>query len=103
MPNSVHYVTLPGEAEAPIRIFVNGEQREEGQGFVVDGRRLRFEPPLRAQPKLGLRQRTMLAMGIGVYGDLKGDTLDIQYQVGNATRILTVKLEPTPPEGPRQG
>ena len=28
----------------------------------------------------------MLAIGIGVYGDLKGDSLDIQYRVGDRTR-----------------
>jgi hypothetical protein len=34
----------------------------------------------------------MLAIGIGVYGDLKGDTLDLGYRQGGATRTTTVAL-----------
>ena len=43
---------------------------------------LRFHRPLRAQPPLGLGRKVMLAIGIGVYGDLKGDSLDLQYREG---------------------
>lgn len=90
--NLVHAVDLPPGAEPPIRVYVNGEERREGDDFVVEGATLRFVRPLRAQPALGLRRKAMLAMGIGVYGDLKGDTLDVLYQSAGATRTVSIPL-----------
>ena len=69
-------MALPAGAGPPFRVYVNGEERVEGEGFAVEGGRLRFTPPLRAQPPLGLGRKVLLGIGIGVYGDLKGDTLD---------------------------
>jgi hypothetical protein len=90
--NLVHAVALPPEAAPPIRVYVNGEERREGEDFVVEGAHLRFLRPLRARPPLGLRRKVMLAMGIGVYGDLKGDTLDVLYQAAGATRTVSIPL-----------
>jgi len=90
--NLVHAVTLPPEAAPPIRVYVNGEERREGEDFVVEGARLRFLRPLRARPPLGLGRKVMLAIGIGVYGDLKGDTLDVLYQTAGTTRTVSIPL-----------
>ncbi|HSJ73339.1 MAG TPA: hypothetical protein VK904_03405 [Miltoncostaeaceae bacterium] len=90
----VHEVALPAGAEPPFRVYVNGEERAEGEGFAVEGGTLRFTPPLRAQPPLGLGRKLLLGIGIGVYGDLKGDTLDIQYQAGGRARVVTIPLTP---------
>ena len=90
--NLVHAVALPPDADPPIRVYVNGEERHEGEDFVVEGDRLRFLRPLRAQPPLGLRRKVMLAIGIGVYGDLKGDTLDVLYQASGAPRTVSIPL-----------
>ena len=90
----VHELALPAGAEPPIRVYVNGEERREGEGLVVEGSTLRFSPPLRAQPPLGLGRKIMLGIGIGVYGDLKGDTLDLQYRQGGVTRMVPVPLNP---------
>jgi hypothetical protein len=90
--NLVHEVALPPGAVPPVRVYVNGEERREGEDFVVEGDRLRFLRPLRAQPPLGLGRKAMLAIGIGVYGDLKGDTLDVLYQAAGATRTVSIPL-----------
>jgi hypothetical protein len=102
--NQVGSVLLPAGAEPPIRVYVNGEEWTEGTDFTVDGPVLRFSRPLRAQPKLGFGRSVMLAIGIGVYGDLKGDQLDVQYQSGGQARSASIPLsageaEGTPPQG----
>ena len=94
---------LPAGAEPPIQVYVNGEEWTEGEDFVVDGATLRFRRPLRAQPPLGFGRKVMLAIGIGVYGDLKGDKLDVQYRLGDRTlvglrcRLTARAAEGTPP------
>ncbi|WP_217915731.1 hypothetical protein [Miltoncostaea marina] len=90
----VHSLPLPAGAEPPIRVYVNGEEWTEGRDFRVEGDRIHFSRMLRAQPPLGMGRKIMLAMGIGVYGYLKGDTLDLQYQEGGRTRMTPVRLTP---------
>ena len=92
--NLVYTVALPDGAEPPIRVFVNGAQRSEGADYVVEDGVLRFTPPLRAQPPLGLARKAMLAIGIGVYGDLRGDTLDVQYQRDGRPQTASLPLTP---------
>ena len=97
-------MALPRGAEPPYRVYVNGEERHEGVDFSIGEGVLRFTRPLRAQPPLGLGRKVMLAIGIGVYGDLKGDSVDIQYTVGGQPRLATnVPLSPgggaAPPPG----
>lgn len=99
----VHEVALPAGAEPPIRVYVNGEERVEGDGFVVDGGTLRFTPGLRAQPPLGLGRKIMLGIGIGVYGDLKGDALDVQYHSAGRARTVTIPLSPAGAGGSWRG
>ncbi|MFN8124505.1 MAG: hypothetical protein U0237_19020 [Thermoleophilia bacterium] len=97
--NAVHWVRLPQGAEAPFAVYVNGSPREEGEGFHVEGDRIRFTPPLHARPKLGFGRSVMLSLGIGVYGDLKGDTLDITFHRGGRMESRAeVRLVPTPQE-----
>lgn len=100
MANEVRGVPLPAGAERPLRVYVNGEEVREGAGFTVVGDALVFDPPLRARPRLGLGRSIMLALGIGVYGDLRGDTLDVQYHSGGVPRAATLPLraeEESPP------
>jgi hypothetical protein len=94
-PNEVTEVPLPEGAGPPVRVFVNGAEWTEGEDYDLEGGRLRFRRPLRAQPRLGLRRKLMLGMGIGVYGDLRGDSLDVQYRdASGATRMSAVPLSP---------
>ncbi len=100
--NQVSSILLPEGAESSIRVYVNGEEWVENTDFTIDGPVLRFLRPLRAQPKLGLGRSLMLAIGIGVYGDLRGDKLDIIYRRGEQTLSASVPLTageaaPSPP------
>jgi hypothetical protein len=88
----VEAVPLPAGAGGPVRVYVNGEEWTEGEDFAVDGDHVRFSRHLRPQPDLGLGRKIMLAIGIGVYGDLRGDTLDLQYTLGGTTRMVNVPL-----------
>ncbi len=103
-PQQVHTLTLPAGAEPPIKVYVNGEEWAEGEDFTVRDGVVRFSRMLRAQPPMGFGRKVMLAIGIGVYGDLKGDSLDIQYRVGDRTVVTPMPLtaqgaEGTPPPG----
>ena len=76
-PTRVRRVALPERGGPPYRVFVNGEEVVEGEGWDLDGGAVRFVIPLRPQPPLGLWSKTLLSLGIGVYGDLRGDNLDV--------------------------
>ena len=91
-PHQVHSLALPAGAEPPIKVYVNGEERAEGEDFVVNGDVVRFSRRLRAQPPMGFGRKVMLTLGIGVYGDLKGDSLDIQYRVGDRVVVTPMSL-----------
>jgi hypothetical protein len=88
----VETVPLPLGAIGPVRVYVNGEEWREGEDFTVEAGHVRFSRRLRPQPPLGLGRKVMLAIGIGVYGDLRGDTLDLQYTLDGATRMVNVPL-----------
>jgi hypothetical protein len=81
-------VALPAGAEPPYLVYVNGEERREGEHYEVDGRWLRFREPLRAPKKLGLGAKTLLAIGIGVYGR-SGDSVDLRYHAGGQPQFAT--------------
>lgn len=97
---TVRAVPLPPGAEPPVRVYVNGEEWVEGTDFTVEGGVVRFLRTLRAQPPLGTGRKIMLAIGIGVYGDLKGDTLDLGYHQGGALRTTPVDLRKYAGESP---
>jgi hypothetical protein len=92
----VEAVPLPAGASGPVRVYVNGEEWREGEDFTVEEGHVRFSRRLRPQPDLGLGRKMMLAIGIGVYGDLRGDTLDLQYTLDGATRMVNVPLRAAP-------
>ena len=98
-PHQVHSIALPAGAEPPVKVYVNGEEWSEGTDFVVEGTTVRFTRVLRAQPPMGFGRKVMLAIGIGVYGDLKGDSLDIQYRVGDRTVVTPMPLTGRGAEG----
>ena len=60
-------VALPEGAEPPFAVWVNGEPREEGADFEVEGRWLRFRAPLKPKVrKKGFGSRmVMLAVWSG--------------------------------------
>ncbi len=85
-------VALPADAEPPFMVWVNGEPREEGVHYTVEGRWLRFTTPLVpkvTERKKGLGRRMALLAGVGVYGDQKADVVDLRYHVAGAMRHAT--------------
>lgn len=91
-PAPVRLVPLPHGAEGPVHVYVNGEPWAEGVDFEVRDGAVHFSRTLRPQPPLGMGRSIMLAIGIGVYGDLRGDTLDLQYRLDGQTRMVNVPL-----------
>lgn len=89
MSDPVWSVALPPDADPPFDVYVNGERRVAGVDYTVEGRWVRFVTPLRPQPTLGLGRRIMLGMGIGVYGDLKGDVVDVSFRRQGRAELAT--------------
>lgn len=89
MSQQVWSVALPPDADPPYDVYVNGERRELGVDFTIEGRWVRFTTPLTPQPPLGLGRRIMLAIGIGVYGDLKGDVVDVSFRRNGQIELAT--------------
>mgnify|MGYP003375221951 CR=1 FL=1 len=85
----VWWMDLPPGAEAPVTVYVNGRQLTDGDGLRLEGTRIHFDEPLRARPQLGLRHQVLLAIGIGVYGDLRGDTVDVMYHRGGVPQMIS--------------
>ncbi|MDH3226796.1 MAG: hypothetical protein OEM67_06870 [Thermoleophilia bacterium] len=79
-------VALPERAEPPFEVFVNSVQQAEGTDYVLEGRWLRFRRPLTVMPRLSSWQKLVLSLGIGVYKDLRADTIDLQYMVDGKVR-----------------
>ncbi len=94
-------VPLPLDADPPYEVYVNGERRTPDADYTVDGRWVRFTAPLKPPPPLGLGRRIMLAAGIGVYGDLKGDTVDVSFRRNGRSELVTgLPIIPPRAEGP---
>jgi hypothetical protein len=83
-------VAAPEIGGPPYRVFVNGEELVEGKGWWLEGGQIRLATPLRPQPPLGFWRKFTLSLGVGVYGDLRGDTLDITVTLENGeTEVST--------------
>ena len=102
MSEPVWSVPLPADAEPPYEVYVNGEPKREGVDYTVEGRWVRFTTPLKPKVETGLGRRIMLGIGIGVYGDLRADSVDISYRAGGTTRLAT-GLPVIPPQEPLPG
>ena len=91
-PPLVERVALPPGAEPPLRVFVNGEERAEGEEWTLEDGAIRFVHPLRPKRKLGLGRSIVLSLGIGVYGDLRADSLDVMFQRGGRQERATLPV-----------
>lgn len=92
-------VPLPEGAEGPFEVYVNGQRQVDGADYTIEGRWVRFTTPLKPKLHLGLGKRMMLAFGIGVYGDLKADQVDVSYRVRGAAALASA-LPIIPPQDP---
>ncbi len=80
---------LPPGSEGPITVFVNGRKLTEGDGLRLEGTRIHFDSPLHARPELGFGRKLLLSIGIGVYGDLRGDSVDVQYTRHGVRQLIS--------------
>jgi hypothetical protein len=84
-------VRIPGGAEPPLDVFVNGVQQVEGTDYVVEGDRLVFSKHLEKEGKLGFWRWLSMALSIaGFYG--KNDSVDVHYNL-HGQRQVAVGLD----------
>lgn len=80
-------VRLPGWAERPIQVFVNGREQREGFDYEIRGRDLVFSRPL-VKEQLG--RGRWLAMALGLFGSYgRNETVDVHYRRGGATKVIS--------------
>ena len=88
---------LPRGAKPPFRVWVNGVEQQEGVDYVVTARGLRFSKPLAKEGRLGFWRWMLIFFGIaGSYR--KNDSVDVQYEAGGRTRLVTA-VEIVPENG----
>jgi hypothetical protein len=93
--DEVWWIDLPEGGGSPVTVWVDGAEITEGAGLEVRDGRVHLERPLRARPRLGVGRKVMLAIGIGVYGDLRGDSVDLRYTRAGRTEFVS-DLRPPP-------
>ncbi|HMM48903.1 MAG TPA: hypothetical protein PKE32_04750 [Miltoncostaeaceae bacterium] len=83
---------LPADVSGPVQVYVNGAPWTEGHDYTVAEGRLHFHRTLRRQPRLSFARKVILTIGIGVYEDLRGDTLDLRYTRNGQPQMVNIPL-----------
>jgi len=86
-------VRLPGGAERPIQVFVNGLQQTEGTDYSIHGREIVFSRPLVKEKVSGGR---WIAMALGLFGSYgKNETVDVHFRRhGKVEVVSNAKIMP---------
>ena len=80
-------VRLPGAAERPIHVFVNGMEKSEGADYEIRGREIVFQRPL---VKERVSRGRWLAMALGLFGSYgENESVDVHYRQGAETKVLS--------------
>lgn len=80
-------VRLPGAAERPIHVFVNGMEKREGADYEIRGREIVFSRPL---VKERVSRGRWLAMALGLFGSYgENESVDVHYRRGAETKVLS--------------
>jgi hypothetical protein len=80
-------VRLPGGAERPIQVFINGLEQKEGADYSIHGREIVFSRQL---VKERVSRGRWLAMALGLFGSYgKNETVDIHFRRAGATQVLS--------------
>jgi hypothetical protein len=80
-------VRLPGGAERPIQVFINGLEQKEGADYSIHGREIVFS---RALVKERVSRGRWLAMALGLFGSYgKNETVDVHFRRAGATEVLS--------------
>ncbi|MSO40951.1 MAG: hypothetical protein EXQ70_03505 [Solirubrobacterales bacterium] len=77
---------LPRGAERPIRVFINGVEQRDGEGYSIHGAEIVFSRPI---IKERVSRARWIVMLIGLFGSYEpNETIDIHYRHGGETRVL---------------
>jgi hypothetical protein len=78
---------LPPSAEAPYVVFINGVEQKEGEDYRVAAGEIVFTRDI-VKEKVGTGR--WLAMYLGLFGTYrKNETIDLQFQRGGKTELLS--------------
>jgi len=89
---------LPGGAERPISVFVNGVEQDEGDDYSIHGREIVFERSLVKERVSGAR---WLAMFLGLFGSYAPhETVDVHFRrQGRVEVVEDAEILPDSPTG----
>jgi hypothetical protein len=80
-------VRLPGGAEPPIQVFINGTELREGSDFSVHNDLIVFSRPI---VKERVSKSRWLAMSLGLFGSYgKNETVDVHFRRGGKTQVIS--------------
>jgi hypothetical protein len=80
-------VRLPGGAERPIQVFINGTEQMEGSDYSIHGREIVFSRPL---VKEKVSTSRWLAMTLGLFGSYgKNETVDVHFRRGGKVLVIS--------------
>lgn len=78
-------VRLPGGAQRPIEIYVNGVKRSEGSDYTVRGREIVFARPI-VKERVG--RGRWLAMFLGLFGSYgENEVVDVHFRRGGRVQV----------------
>ena len=88
-----HRVRLPGGAEPPIRVYVNGIEQTEGTDFEVGSGHVVFARPIVKETVTAGR---WMAMYLGLFGTYrKNEAVDVEYRrAGKVELAADVEIVP---------
>ncbi|MBS1845391.1 MAG: hypothetical protein JST53_13325 [Actinobacteria bacterium] len=88
-------VKLPGGAEPPYTVFINGVEQTEGDDYNIEDRELVFTRPI-VKEEMGTSR--WLAMYLGLWGTYRKDEkVDIQFQRdGKTEHVADLDVVPYP-------
>ncbi len=80
-------VRLPGGAERPIQVFVNGLQQKEGADYSIHGGEIVFSRPLVQEQ---VSRGRWLAMALGLFGSYgRNETVDVHFRRGGEMQVVS--------------
>jgi hypothetical protein len=80
-------VRLPGGAEPPIQVFINGTEKREGADFSIHNDLIVFTRPI---VKERVSKSRWLAMSLGLFGSYgENETVDVHFRRGGKTQVIS--------------
>jgi hypothetical protein len=80
-------VRLPGGAERPIEVYINGVKQDEGRDYTLRGRELLFGRPI---VKERVSRGRWLAMLLGLFGSYgHNEVVDVHFRRSGRTEVAS--------------